>query len=693
MLASLIPLLLESDVPDELEDAVVPVDEMGGIPFEEYLKDGFERLGWEVDTTPAYSDFGGDLICYHYDDNGNRKDTMCVQAKRQTRNVGVKAVQQVLAAKGHYKTEMAMVVTNRNYTKQAIELAGNNAVLLWNRGTLIDKLGPGGLATPQISDSMPTPQPGRVRYAPRNRDAVIPDDEDTLDRIREEAHNLAVGILDDRRFNKLRFEYSEVDPGKGPLNGGPYPVQLEFHNDVNATERMLMAANRFGKTRTGGAEIAIHATGMYPKWWKGHRVPHAGFYVCGSETNESLRELVQKELFGEQGRGSGWLPKDSLHKVKSRSASGVSDVVDYCLVKHKNGGYSKILFKTYEQGRSKWQGFSADGIWLDEEPPIDLYSECQMRILDRKGFIYLTFTPLLGASEVVMHFLDGGEGISYVNATWDDARHLDTEAKKRLLKSLPAHERQARAEGIPMAGTGLVYPTSDEAISIDPIPLPDHWPRICGIDFGMDHPFAAVWIAWDRDADIIYVYDCYSITGQLAPYHASAINARGRWIPVSWPADGLQRGKHDGEQLKEHFKNQGVNVLMQSARYKDGKKNGGMMPKEPIVQEIDERMRSGRFKVFNTLPQWFREKRMYHRDDGVIEPINDDIMSATSYAVMMRRWAALPKNEGSDLMSPVYVPFGMKPPSRTFNYGKSLFESERTQGSTATEPHRPFGRG
>lgn len=679
----------------DVTEPAVPVDKMDGIAFEVYMKAGFEKLGWLVDTTPAHSDFGGDLICYHEDEGGLKIDSLCVQAKRQTRNVGVKAVQQVLGAMGHYKTEKGLVVTNRNFTKQAIELAGNNHIELWNRGDLIRLLGPDLIRADSYSSAVcdvresPSTRSGR---APANRDG--PDRASELASASAEMHRLAKILVDDAKNNKLKKEYWAVDPGKGPLTGGPYPIQVDFHNAGSLNpERMLMAANRFGKTRSGAAETAIHATGLYPPWWKGKRIAKHGFHVVGSETNESLREIVQKDLFGEDGRGTGWLPKSSLHTVKARSASGVSDVVDYCLIKHVDGGLSKILFKTYEQGRSKWQGFSADTLWFDEEPPIDIYNEGLLRLLDRQGITWTTFTPLLGMTEAVMHFIDGGDGIWYISATWDDARHLDTATKIRLLKSLPEHERLARSEGIPMAGSGLVYPTRDDFLMVDPYPIPPHWPRICGIDFGMDHPFAAVWMAWDRDSDSILIYDCYSQANEVAAYHAAAINARGRYIPVSWPADGMQRGKNDGIQLATHFKNLGVNTLPQSARYKDGKKNGGMMSKEPIVQCIDEMMRVGRFKVFNTLKAWFREKRMYHREDGLINPVNDDIMSATHYGVMMRRWAKLPESESVNIPSLAYSPFGMKPPSRSFNYGKSLLQSERASSSEAPGSFRPFGSG
>src|SRR5215471_12508092 len=68
----------------------------------------------------------------------------------------------------------------------------------------------------------------------------------------------------------------------------PYPKQIEFHASP-ARERLLMAGNQLGKTLAGGYETAMHATGIYPEWWKGRRFegPVVG-WVCGV-TGEVVR--------------------------------------------------------------------------------------------------------------------------------------------------------------------------------------------------------------------------------------------------------------------------------------------------------------------------------------------------------------------------------------------------------------------
>ena len=80
----------------------------------------------------------------------------------------------------------------------------------------------------------------------------------------------------------------------------PYRFQKNFHEaGADANQRLLMAANRVGKSYVGAMEMAIHLTGLYPDWWKGKRFtkPIKG-WVCGA-SNETTRDICQKELFGQ----------------------------------------------------------------------------------------------------------------------------------------------------------------------------------------------------------------------------------------------------------------------------------------------------------------------------------------------------------------------------------------------------------
>lgn len=225
-----------------------------------------------------------------------------------------------------------------------------------------------------------------------------------------------------------------------------------------------------------------------------------------------------------------------------------------------------------------------------------------------------------------------------IQVAWDNVPHLDKQMKTQLLASIPAHELEARTKGIPTLGSGAIFPVPEDSIKIDPIPLPDHWPRIAGMDFGWDHPTAAIWYAWDRDADTTYLYDAYKASKTAIPIHASAINGRGKWIPVAWPHDGYGAdGKRDGEPLKDLYAGEGVNMLHEHATLTDGSNSV-----EAGLQAMLTAMLEGRFKVFSHLNDWFGEFRTYHRKDGKIVKLYDDLMSASRYGFVSLRHAKVP---------------------------------------------------
>jgi hypothetical protein len=233
-----------------------------------------------------------------------------------------------------------------------------------------------------------------------------------------------------------------------------------------------------------------------------------------------------------------------------------------------------------------------------------------------------------------------------VQAGWDDVPHLSSEQKRALLSSYPEHERDARAKGVPMLGSGAVYPIDEARITCTPIAIPKHWPQIVGLDFGWDHPTAAARLAWDRDADVIYVTHCYRRAKEVPVIHAAAIKSWGAWLPVAWPHDGLQHDKGSGVQLAQQYRDQGLKMLPEQASHDEG--GNGV---EAGIMEILERMRTDRFKVFAGLNDWFEEFRTYHRADGQIVKERDDVMAATRYGVMMLRHARTQPSGASILIT------------------------------------------
>lgn len=195
----------------------------------------------------------------------------------------------------------------------------------------------------------------------------------------------------------------------------PYTKQRAFH-EAGATysERLFMAGNQLGKTLAGGAEWAMHLTGRYPDDWRGATFSKAPLLWAGSVTGESTRDNPQRMLVGpppkEEDWGTGMVPKSCL--VDWDRAMGVPNLLDNIQVRWGGGGdvqadMAVCAFKAYEKGREKWQGPTIDGLWFDEEPPSDIYTEGLTRTNNgqRGQFVMLTFTPLLGMSDVVHSFV------------------------------------------------------------------------------------------------------------------------------------------------------------------------------------------------------------------------------------------------------------------------------------------------
>ena len=188
----------------------------------------------------------------------------------------------------------------------------------------------------------------------------------------------------------------------------PYAKQAEFHAaGLEHRERLLMAGNQLGKTFSGAAELAIHLTGQYPEWWEGRRWDRPVRAWAGSETTDVTRDGAQRMLIGEPKDKSQWgtgaIPKKSINGTNPKR--GTPNALDSVMVKHESGGNSTLGFKSYDQGREKWQAETLDIVWFDEEPPQDVFVEGLTRTNATNGMIYLTFTPLLGLSHVVRSFL------------------------------------------------------------------------------------------------------------------------------------------------------------------------------------------------------------------------------------------------------------------------------------------------
>lgn len=441
--------------------------------------------------------------------------------------------------------------------------------------------------------------------------------------------------IERRRATRKLFTYY---PETGSLRRELYPKHLQFFAAGNKfMERLFLAANRIGKTEgAGGYETTLHLTGLYPDWWPGKRFSRAIDAWGAGDTSETVRDVIQLKLLGNVGKdeiGTGLIPKD--HIVDISRKRGVSDSVDTVFVKHVSGGVSQMALKSYDQKRKAFQGTKKDLVWLDEEPELDVYTECLLRLMgtsgnaNDNGIMLLTFTPLLGMSETVMSFLPGGaieersEGEKFVvMGTWDDVPHLTAEAKEKLWNSIPPFQRDARSKGIPQLGAGAIYQVPESDIVVSDFEIPPYWPRCFGMDVGWNRT-AVVWGAIDPESDVLYLYSEH-YRGEAEPVvHAESIKSRGEWVPGVIDPASRGRSQKDGLQLFQMYCDLGLDLEIASNAVESG------------IYEVWQRMSTGRLKVFKSLSNWLFEFRLYRRDEkGRIVKQNDHAMDAMRYLVM-----------------------------------------------------------
>ncbi len=416
----------------------------------------------------------------------------------------------------------------------------------------------------------------------------------------------------------------------------PYAKQIEFHNNgFKYRERLLLAANQSGKTLAAAMEVAYHTTGRYPDWWEGRRFNSPiRCWVAGTSA-EGTRDTVQRLLLGDgPDYGTGSLPKSQIKEVKQ--ARTVTGAVGQIYVHHIAGGISYIGFRTYEQPRERWQGESLNLLWFDEEPPREHYTEGLTRLNAREGMSMMTMTPLLGMTQTVQNFYPHPttEDRALTMMTIDDVDHYTEKEKAQIIASYPPHEREARLSGIPMLGSGRVFPVTMESISCKPFEIPSHWPVLGAIDFGWDHPTGAVAMAWDRDADCIYITHAYRERERTPSQITVELKRWNEGMPWTWPHDGHVHDKGSGVTIADQYRREGLRMMREHATFEAG--GHGF---EAGVMDMLQRMQSGRLKVFHQLEDWFSEFNIYHRKDGRIVKESDDLLSATRLCVMAKRYA------------------------------------------------------
>jgi phage terminase large subunit-like protein len=451
--------------------------------------------------------------------------------------------------------------------------------------------------------------------------------------------------LQDELANRERGrKFYTIFPTEGEFSRDKYPRQIEFFTlGSKKPYRCLTGSNGCGKSVCGGFETVCHMTGIYPDWWEGKRFNRPiNAWICAVDF-KAIRESLQFTLLGKKGsEGTGLIPRD-LIVGSPKYRTHPAETLDFVEVHHISGGISRAVIKSYEEGAESFQAANVDWIWLDEEPDWDIYSECAQRFRGetKDGQLILTFTPLHGMSEVVTAFIPAfmenmnmeqyeASGRAHVNCDIEDVPHISEEERLRKAANMKPHERSARLHGLPTVGAGLIYPVEEESFVIKPFPIPDHYPRLYGFDPGLLNS-GVVWVAHDRETDVIYVNSDYLGRDQLPPVHASAIKARGVWIPGVIDTASKQGNAQTGEHIFEVYTNAEKYKHGLKLRKADNKKGSV----EDGIHEVLTRLVEGRLKIFSTCQETLREIRKYSRNKRMeVIKNNDHMVDALRYAVV-----------------------------------------------------------
>lgn len=318
-----------------------------------------------------------------------------------------------------------------------------------------------------------------------------------------------VDELENRNFDAL------ANYNKGKI---VHEKQLNFHKSQKRN-RWVFGGNRTGKTECGAVETIWIARGNHP--FRKNKPNTIGWVV-------SLSTRVQKEVA--QDKILKYLNKSWIIDIVMKSGKKTSaeyGVIECIVVKNVFGGESKIYFKSCEEGRDKFQGASLDYVWFDEEPPQDIYTECRMRVLDKKGDIFGTMTPLKGLTyiydDIYLNTHQDPE-VFYEFMEWQDNPFLSSDEVSRMTSIMSLEELEARRYGKFLNKNNLlVYKEFDESIHvIEPFNIPFDWQDTISIDPGLNNPLSAHWYAVDYDGNV-YVVAEHFMAGRDVAYHANKI--------------------------------------------------------------------------------------------------------------------------------------------------------------------------
>lgn len=418
--------------------------------------------------------------------------------------------------------------------------------------------------------------------------------------------------------------------------------QLAFHK-CKKRNRWVFGGNRSGKTECGAVEAVWMARGIHP--YRKNRDNVSGWVVSLSQ--QVQRDVAQAKLL--RYLRSEWI--EDVVMQSGRKGACEYGVIDYILVRNVFGGISRIGFKSCDQGREKFQGASLDFVWFDEEPPKDIYDECRMRVMDRKGEIFGTMTPLKGLTflydEIFLNARSDPQAW-YIQMEWADNPFLSKGEIEALESTMDEQTLASRRYGRFDAGSGPVYGEFDPEVHvIEPFEVPHEWYDRISIDPGLKNPLACHFYACDWDGNLYAIAEHYEAERDVR-YHAEKIREIAERLDWHFDGQGRLRALIDSaasqrtlaasRSVAELFYDQGILV--------DTNVNKDMFSGISRVKQYLKGENHPRLYIFKNCVNLIREFKGYRWGEGEHPRKADDhCLDELRYYVMSRPQAPVRKVE------------------------------------------------
>jgi phage terminase large subunit-like protein len=272
----------------------------------------------------------------------------------------------------------------------------------------------------------------------------------------------------------------------------PHPKQQIFHTS-ECEMKLFIGGNRSGKTVANVVECIWRLTKKHPFRKELNEIlePIRARFVTVN-FNEGLYKIVLP-LFKQ------WLPAGELIE-RNWDKSYNKQLRTLTLA---NGSF--IEFMSYDQDLDAFAGTSRHFVSFDEEPPMSIFNECMMRIIDTDGDWWISMTPVEGLTwvyqELYQPVMEEGKidpDLLILEVSIHDNPHITEKGKSKILGRFSAEERGAREEGKFMSYGGRVFKDFDKNLHVLPLSqfnLTVHHKIYTSVDTGWRHPAAWLWHA------------------------------------------------------------------------------------------------------------------------------------------------------------------------------------------------------